>query len=74
MDSTNEAQVKEALDRVMSGRTVVVIAHRLSTIKNADKIIVLKDGRVCEEGTYQELSSTPDGYFADFFKQQHSVS
>ena len=54
----------------MSGRTVVVIAHRLSTIKNADKIIVLKDGRVQEEGAYQELAEKPGGYFADFFRQQ----
>ena len=58
----------------MSGRTVVVIAHRLSTIKNADKIIVLKDGKVCEEGSYKELTQAPGGYFANFFQQQQSGS
>ena len=73
LDSTNEAQVKEALDRVMNGRTVIVIAHRLSTIKNADKIIVLKDGRVQEEGTYAQLAQSPHGYFADVFRQQQAA-
>jgi subfamily B ATP-binding cassette protein MsbA len=47
----------EALERLMKGRTVITIAHRLSTIRTADKIVVLKDGVVAEEGTHDELVS-----------------
>ena len=48
----------EALERLMKGRTVITIAHRLSTIRDADKIVVLKDGVVAEEGTHDELLSS----------------
>ena len=47
--------MQEALERLMKGRTTIVIAHRLSTITNADKIVVLEDGSIVEEGTHQEL-------------------
>jgi ABC-type protease/lipase transport system fused ATPase/permease subunit len=47
--------VIEALERLMQGRTVITIAHRLSTLRNADKIIVIKDGVVAEDGTHEEL-------------------
>lgn len=49
--------MQEALDRVMSGRTVLVIAHRLSTVQGADRIIVVGKGQVVEMGTHQELLS-----------------
>ena len=55
LDSESEQLVQEALDRLMEGRTTFVIAHRLSTIKNADKIIVLEQGRLVESGTHDEL-------------------
>ena len=51
LDTESEKLVMEALERLMKGRTVITIAHRLSTIRDADKIIVLKDGVVAEEGT-----------------------
>jgi len=54
LDSTSEKVVQKALDRVMKGRTTVVIAHRLSTIKNADKIIVIHNGSVVEQGSHDE--------------------
>ena len=55
LDTASERLVQEALERLMKGRTTIVIAHRLSTITNADKIVVLEDGSIMEEGTHQEL-------------------
>jgi ABC-type multidrug transport system fused ATPase/permease subunit len=57
LDTESEKIVIEALERLMEGRTVIIIAHRLSTIRDADKIIVLKNGMVAEEGTHDELIS-----------------
>lgn len=55
LDSENENLIKEALERVSKGRTTLIIAHRLSTVKDADLVIVLKDGEVLEQGTHEEL-------------------
>jgi subfamily B ATP-binding cassette protein MsbA len=55
LDTQSEREVQAALERLMQGRTTLVIAHRLSTIVNADKIIVLSNGRVVEQGTHREL-------------------
>lgn len=55
LDTITEKSVQEALDRLGAHRTVLVIAHRLGTIRNADNIIVLKDGVAAEEGTHDEL-------------------
>jgi len=55
LDTESERLVIEGLERLMKGRTVITIAHRLSTIRDADKIIVLKDGVVHEQGTHDEL-------------------
>ena len=55
LDTENEAQVQEALERLMQGRTTLVIAHRLSTIKGADEIVVLQGGCVVERGVHSEL-------------------
>lgn len=55
LDTESEKIVMEALEKLMKGRTVITIAHRLSTIKNTDKIVVIKDGVVAEEGTHEEL-------------------
>ncbi len=55
LDALNERLVRQALDRLMRERTTLVIAHRLSTVRNADKILVLDEGRLLEEGTHEEL-------------------
>lgn len=55
LDTESERQVQRALENLMQHRTTIVIAHRLSTIKNAGRIIVMKDGRIVEEGTHDEL-------------------
>lgn len=74
LDTLTESSVQEALDRLGSHRTVLVIAHRLGTIRNADNIIVLKDGMVAEQGTHDELLAN-DGMYAEMWnKQLHSTS
>jgi len=55
LDSESELFVQEAVNELMKGRTTIVIAHRLSTIQNADKIYVIEDGKVSEEGVHETL-------------------
>ena len=69
LDSESEEQVQAALDNLMEGRTSVVIAHRLSTIVNADKIIVMDQGRVVETGTHHELLER-NGRYAELYQKQ----
>jgi ABC-type multidrug transport system fused ATPase/permease subunit len=61
--------VIDALERLMKGRTVITIAHRLSTIRDSDKILVLKDGVVFEEGTHDELVAR-GGFYAELYRVQ----
>jgi ATP-binding cassette subfamily C protein CydCD len=62
LDAVSETQVRQALGRLMEGRTTLVIAHRLSTIRDADSIVVLDSGRVVEQGTHAELLERGDLY------------
>ncbi|KQV84303.1 ABC transporter ATP-binding protein [Rhizobium sp. Root1220] len=64
LDTESEAAVQKALDEAMTGRTVVVIAHRLSTVVRADKIVVMQQGRVVEEGNHDTLAKRIDGLYA----------
>ena len=63
LDVENETQVQEALSRLLTGKTVIVIAHRMRTVMNADKIVVLKEGRVVEQGTPEILMKDDRGLF-----------
>ncbi|KAL3915760.1 MAG: hypothetical protein SGILL_005496 [Bacillariaceae sp.] len=74
LDTITEKSVQDALDRLGSNRTVLVIAHRLGTIRNADNIIVLKDGVVAEQGTHDELLERKGVYATMWDMQLHSAS
>jgi len=69
LDNENEALVQAALDAALAGRTAIVIAHRLSTIRNADRIVVLHEGRIVEQGTHAELA-VAGGYYSELYRKQ----
>jgi ABC-type multidrug transport system fused ATPase/permease subunit len=73
LDSESERLVQEALDKLMKGRTSVVIAHRLATIRNADKIIVLENGKIIEQGTHNELLANKNGLYKTLTELQFAV-
>ena len=69
LDARTEALLLEALERLMQGRTTFIIAHRLSTIRNADRIVVIEDGRIAETGTHSNLIAA-NGLYAHFHELQ----
>ena len=69
LDSISENSIQEALDTMMQGRTSIIIAHRLSTILKADKILVVKDGVIAEQGTHEELLET-GGVYRELYETQ----
>jgi ATP-binding cassette subfamily B protein len=69
LDSESEAAVQRALATALAGRTSLVIAHRLSTIQNADKVLVVEDGRIVEQGTHSELLAF-GGLYAELYRTQ----
>lgn len=70
LDSESEVLIQDALWTLMEGRTAMVIAHRLSTIQKMDRIIVLDDGKIVEEGTHTQLSKKKNGLYARLWKHQ----
>ena len=69
VDTRTEELIQKAMDKLMEGRTSFVIAHRLSTIRNADLILVMKDGNIIEQGNHDELMAA-DGFYADLYNSQ----
>ena len=72
LDVENETKVQAALSRLLVGKTVLVIAHRMRTIEAADKIVVLKDGTVAEQGTPRDLMQSEGGLFRRMVELQRS--
>ena len=69
VDTRTEREIQVALDKLLAGRTSFVVAHRLSTIRNADKVLVLKDGLVIESGTHDDLLEA-SGFYAGLYNSQ----
>jgi len=74
VDTETEALIREAIDRLVKNRTTIAIAHRLSTLRNADRLIVLDNGRIVEIGTHEELLAKPDGVFRRLVDMQAELS
>lgn len=70
LDSESEALIQDALTKLMKGRTSIVIAHRLSTVANLDRIVVLKDGKIVEQGKHHELLAKPKGVYRQLWERQ----
>jgi ATP-binding cassette subfamily B protein len=74
VDTETERQIQEAMDRLVSGRTVFAIAHRLSTLVNASRLLVMKDGRLVESGTHDELLDRDAGVYRRLYTLQRQMA
>jgi ATP-binding cassette subfamily B protein len=72
VDTRTEAEIQKAMKRLMQGRTSFVIAHRLSTIRDADRILVMKDGTIIEQGSHPELMSQK-GFYEELYNSQFAA-
>ena len=73
IDTRTEILVQQAFDTLMEGRTSFVVAHRLSTVRNASLILVMRDGKIIEQGTHQELLAA-DGFYSELYNSQFQPS
>ena len=69
IDTRTEMMIQEAFDQMMEGRTSFIVAHRLSTIRNADTILVMKDGSIIEQGSHDELMKK-GGFYENLYNSQ----
>ena len=65
LDEDSQRKVQQALDNIMVGRTSIVIAHRLTTVEKCTRVVVIEDGKVVEEGKFNDLKNAKNGYFAE---------
>lgn len=70
VDSQTEKSIQEAIANLVKGRTTIAIAHRLATLRNANRLIVVENGQMVEEGTHEELMANEDGHFATLVRLQ----
>ena len=70
VDSYSEQLIQNATEKITKGRTSIVIAHRLATVKKADRIIVMDNGEIVEEGTHAELLNKQNGYYKNLYEVQ----
>ena len=73
VDTRTEVRIQKAMDNLMEGRTSFIIAHRLSTIRNADLILVMKDGDIIEQGSHDELMER-GGFYCNLYNSQFEES
>ncbi len=74
VDSETEKAIQEAITRLVSNRTTIAIAHRLATLRNANRLVVVEDGKIAEIGTHEELLSKEDGIYAKLVKTQAEIN
>ena len=72
IDTRTELKIQNAFAKMMEGRTSFIVAHRLSTIKEADRILVMRDGRIVEQGTHESLLAE-NGFYAELYNSQWAV-
>jgi ATP-binding cassette subfamily B protein len=74
VDSETEKSIQEAITALVRGRTTIAIAHRLATLRNADRLVVIDDGKIAEQGTHEELMAIEDGVFAKLVRLQSDIN
>ena len=72
IDTRTEMQIQSAFQKLMEGRTSFIVAHRLSTIQNADIILVMKDGKIIEQGSHEELLAR-EGFYTNLYMSQFAA-
>jgi subfamily B ATP-binding cassette protein HlyB/CyaB len=72
LDYESELIIQNNMRQIVRGRTVIIIAHRLAAVRICSRIVAIKDGRIIEDGTHQDLLNQPDGFYAKLWRMQSS--